>query len=65
MKNPFYQVGKMSLFILGLMVGCCMGVFLITLLANFKEADAAAIRFMEERERVTRECLPVTHQSIT
>ena len=40
--NPYYkQGGNMFLFIFGLFVGCSLGVFLISMLVNSKEADQA------------------------
>jgi hypothetical protein len=55
----------MVLFILGLMSGCCLSFFIITLLAHSKKADESANRLMEEWEEDTRKCLPGIPQSIT
>jgi hypothetical protein len=49
----------MSLFILGLMIGGLLSFFLITMLANSKKADEVAFRFLEDRERDSKDCLPV------
>jgi hypothetical protein len=54
----------MLLFILGLMVGSCLGIFLAALLVKSKKADEILFRFMEEEDRVAQECLPLTQQSI-
>jgi hypothetical protein len=53
----------MILFTLGLMLGCCLGVFFIALLARFKKADEAIFRFMEERDAVDQEYVPLTRRS--
>jgi hypothetical protein len=45
-KNPYYQGGKMFLFIFGLFVGCSLGVFLISILVKSKEADGGVFPSM-------------------
>jgi hypothetical protein len=54
----------MLLFILGLMVGSCLGVFLIAMVATSKEADETVFRIMAEKERVAQECLMGTQEPI-
>jgi hypothetical protein len=54
----------MLLFIVGLFLGGSLGVFLIAMLVKFREADEAVGRFVEEKDRVAQECVPVTQQSI-
>jgi hypothetical protein len=55
----------MSLFILGLMLGCFLSFFIITILVNSKKADESANRFMEDWEVEPQNCLPVIPQSTT
>ena len=54
------KVGRMSLFILGLILGSFLSFFLITMLANSKKADEIAFRYLEEGEGESPKCLPVT-----
>ena len=54
----------MLLFIVGLLLGGFWGSFLMALLVNFKQADKAVGRFMEEKDRGDQECVPVTQQSM-
>ena len=54
----------MLLFIVGLLVGGSLGFFLTAMLVRFKGADEAVGRFMEEKDTVAQECVPVTQQSM-
>lgn len=54
----------MLLFIVGLLLGGGLGVFLTAMLVRFKEADEAVGRFMEEKDRAAQECVPVTQRSM-
>ena len=54
----------MLLFIVGLLLGGSLGFFLAAILVRFKGADEAVGRFMEEKDTVAQECVPVTQQSM-
>jgi hypothetical protein len=53
----------MSLFIFGLIMGCCLGFVLITMLVNSKKADEEAFRVLECEEREVQKYLPVIQES--
>jgi hypothetical protein len=52
----------MSLFIIGIILGCFMGILLITLLIKSKESDEAAYRVIAEAKKIAQERLPANHQ---
>jgi len=53
----------MSLFILGLIIGCSLSFILVTLLVNSKKADEEAFRVLECKEREVQNYLPVIQES--
>jgi hypothetical protein len=56
-------VVEMSLFILGLIMGCCLGFVLVTMLVNSKKADEEAFQVLECEEREIQKYLPVIQES--
>jgi hypothetical protein len=53
----------MSLFILGLIMGCFLSFILVTMLVNSKKADEEAFRVLECTESEVHKYLPVIQES--
>jgi hypothetical protein len=65
-KVPFSREGgNILVFISGIILGSCFGIFIIALLAKSKEADETVSRILIEQEvGASQNCRPAGHHSV-